>query len=67
MTYFYRAWGGYGPLGTPLDPLLCSYGADVIIAVVFVCAVLHMNGFHTFSVQLQCVIYTKDMNRSHTV
>ena len=22
MTYFYRAWGGHGPLGTPLDPLL---------------------------------------------
>ena len=22
MTYFYRAGGGHGPLGTPLDPLL---------------------------------------------
>ena len=22
MAHFYRAWGGHGPLGTPLDPLL---------------------------------------------
>ena len=27
MTYFYRARGGHGPLGPPLDPLLVIFTA----------------------------------------
>ena len=45
----------------------CSCSATAIITVTFVSATSHMKQLHTHSVQLQCVIYTKDMNRSRTM
>ena len=40
---------------------------DMIIAVTFVCATSHMNGFQTHSVGLQCTIHTRYESQSHCV